>query len=332
MLIIAIALIVCNFMKEDSDEETLVWSNMELGNIIPQPVSNKGKILINTDDMLSVYIYKTSSVEYNEYLERCQSQGFMIDSDKWGNNYSAYDEDGYKLALWYSDSDEELHIGVDAPMEMEVLQWPGSDIANSLPIPKSDIGKIVHETSEELRVYVGRTSIEDYKEYIKNCTVMGFDIDYEKGDKYYRANNAEGYHIELNYQGANVMLIQIDSPKEAWREDEGTSTDQPSTTEVPIDANVPENIELIDGMRPEFKEAMDSYEEFYEEYCDLLKEYYANPMDMSLMTKYYDMLEKVVEVDEKFEAWNEKDMNDAELKYYLEVTNRIAQKMLDVMM
>lgn len=50
---------------------------------------------------------------------------------------------------------------------------------------------------------------------------------------------------------------------------------------------------LVDGMRPDFKEAMDSYE--------------------------------------AFEEWEEDEMNDAELKYYLDVNNRVMQKMLDVM-
>ena len=33
---------------------------------------------------------------------------------------------------------------------------------------------------------------------------------------------------------------------------------------------------------------------------------------------------------EKFEAWEDNKMNDAELKYYLDVNNRVAKKLLDV--
>ena len=56
--------------------------------------------------------------------------------------------------------------------------------------------------------------------------------------------------------------------------------------------------ELVDGMRPEFKEAMDSYEAFYDEYCDFIKKYNDNP---------------------------------SELKYYLDVNNRVMQNLVDVM-
>lgn len=87
---------------------------------------------------------------------------------------------------------------------------------------------------------------------------------------------------------------------------------------------------LIDGMRPEFKEAMDSYEEFYTEYCDFIKKYNENPTDFSLLTQYGEMLKKAGEMDESFKKWDDGKLNDAETKYYLEVTNRISQKLLDI--
>ena len=90
------------------------------------------------------------------------------------------------------------------------------------------------------------------------------------------------------------------------------------------------NEELVDGMRPEFKEAMDSYEAFYDEYCDIMKKYTENPSDMELLTSYADMLTKATEMSEKFEAWEENALNDTELKYYLDVNNRVTKKLLDV--
>lgn len=90
------------------------------------------------------------------------------------------------------------------------------------------------------------------------------------------------------------------------------------------------NKELVDGMRPEFKEAMDSYEAFYDEYCDIMKKYAANPNDMEILNSYTEMMTKTAEMSEKFEAWEDNEMNDAELKYYLEVNNRVTKKLLDV--
>lgn len=89
--------------------------------------------------------------------------------------------------------------------------------------------------------------------------------------------------------------------------------------------------ELVDGMRPEFKEAMDSYEAFYDEYCDFIKKYNDNPSDLKLIAEYADMLSEAADMDEAFEEWDEAEMNDAELKYYLDVNNRVMQNLVDVM-
>ncbi len=90
------------------------------------------------------------------------------------------------------------------------------------------------------------------------------------------------------------------------------------------------NAKLADGMRPEFKDAMDSYEAFYDEYCDILKKYTENPSDMKLLADYTDMLAKAAEMAEKFDDWENADLNSTELKYYLDVNNRVTQKLLDV--
>ena len=88
--------------------------------------------------------------------------------------------------------------------------------------------------------------------------------------------------------------------------------------------------EDADGLRPEFKGAMDTYEAFYDEYCEIMKKFAANPSNAALLAEYMDMVTKALEVDEAFKAWDEKDLSNEELKYYLEVNNRVMQKMIDV--
>ena len=110
-------------------------------------------------------------------------------------------------------------------------------------------------------------------------------------------------------------------PEETEEGDENTNN---SSTEESAEAD------LIDGMRPDFKEAMDSYETFYEEYCDFMEKYNENPSDLSLIMEYTEMLARSTEMSEKFEEWNTDDLNDAEMKYYMEVNNRVAQMLVDV--
>lgn len=84
------------------------------------------------------------------------------------------------------------------------------------------------------------------------------------------------------------------------------------------------------GLRPEFKEAMDSYEAFYAEYCDILKKYMKNPSDFSILGRYTELMGKLSDMDAKFDAWEDEDLNSEELKYYMDVNNRVMKMMLDV--
>lgn len=110
--------------------------------------------------------------------------------------------------------------------------------------------------------------------------------------------------------------------------------EETETTEAPTEALTTEpdaDAELIDGLRPEFKEAMDAYEDFYGEYCDFMVKYNENPTDLTLLAEYGELLEKAAEMDEAFSEWEDEDLNDEELKYYLEVNNRVMQMLVDVM-
>lgn len=85
-----------------------------------------------------------------------------------------------------------------------------------------------------------------------------------------------------------------------------------------------------DEIRPEFKETLDSYEKFFDEYCEFMKKYKESPNDLSLLEDYTEYMEQYSETMEKISELENEDMNDAELKYYIEVTNRIEEKMLDI--
>lgn len=109
----------------------------------------------------------------------------------------------------------------------------------------------------------------------------------------------------------------------------GAPTEAPTT--APTEAPTEPTQLLVDGMRPEFKEAMDAYEAFYDEYCAFMVKYSQNPTDFNLLMQYAGMLTKLGEMDEAFKQWDQEELNNAELKYYLEVNNRVMQKMVDIM-
>lgn len=60
-----------------------------------------------------------------------------------------------------------------------------------------------------------------------------------------------------------------------------------------------------------------------------MKEYSENPTDLTLLAKYSDMLVKAEEMNEAFEEQDEDELNSEELKYYLDVNNRVMKMLVD---
>ena len=69
---------------------------------------------------------------------------------------------------------------------------------------------------------MGDTTREEYEEYVTDCSYYGFDVDYDKGENYYRAYNEDGYYLSLSYEGNNIMLIRIDEPQKGAEAAAGT--------------------------------------------------------------------------------------------------------------
>ena len=85
-------------------------------------------------------------------------------------------------------------------------------------------------------------------------------------------------------------------------------------------------------IRPEVKEFLDAYEACMDEYVEFMQKYLnADPTSMvSMMGDYYSILARYTEFAEKIDAFDESELTNAELAYYLEVTNRVSQKLLRV--
>lgn len=314
-VIIIIVAIVAISMISKNQKEKFSWDEVKLCNRLPEPTSNVGTIISNNSDGLSIYVDKTSADDYEKYIEECKSKGYTIDSERDSDKYSAFDKEGYGLSLNYIS--ETMYIDLEAPTEMETLTWPKSEAASLLPRPKSTVGKVSSDSANECFIYVGQTSMDDYNAYIEKCTERGFTVDYNKGDKFYYADDAEGNHLALNYEGNQVMTIQIRKSDDSTKETTSEKKTEQKSSET--------------GLRPKFKKAMDSYEEFVNEYCDFMKKYKkSDGTDPNLLAEYSDYESKYTDIVKDFEEWDSKKMNTEEAAYYLDVQNRVNKKLLKV--
>lgn len=87
----------------------------------------------------------------------------------------------------------------------------------------------------------------------------------------------------------------------------------------------------IDGVNPELKAFLDSYEKFIDKYVDFMKSYMNDPSNVTkMLTEYTEIMEEYADFIEKVDAYDTKTMSAADASYYIDVTSRCTQKMLEI--
>lgn len=216
-----------------------------------------------------------------------------------------------------------------------VFEWPDTEIAKLVPVPKSNVGKIEWSHDYGFVIYVAEMTQDDYDEYVADCSELGFTAELDEGYSeywdyyYYRANNSEGYHLSLSFgeKGDDVMWIRLDEPDDEVE----TTEDVAELTESEETSSSEETSQVSDSeIRPEFKEALDSYEAFFDEYIEFMKKYSESDDTTSMLADYTSYMSQYADTMSKLSALEGEDMTTAEAAYYLEVTVRINEKLLEV--
>ena len=327
LVIIAALAIIISVTSAVGVGEKIVWSEMVMGELLPEPPNNKGEIHENSAEKLWLDIIKVSESEYNAYLDECREKGFTIDEEAEYSSFEAFNEAGNKLELSYYESSQELSINLDAPMEFSDIAWPGGEAGGLLPVPKSLVGKIENESASGFTAYIANTPIGDFNAYVSACAEKGFDADYTKDDGSYSAENADGWSLTVEYIGFNTMSIKISAPEEAQSAPAGEESEpaEEAADEQSDDSGSQTDID------PDFKAAVDSYEEFMNDYVDFMKKYKeSDGSDLSLLSDYADMMSKYSQYAEDFKELDDGSLTTAEAAYYLEVQSRVSQKLLEI--
>ena len=212
VLVIFVALCILISVIGSHKSEKIVWSDMVMGSMLPEPPSERGEIHENSKNELWVDIYKVSEKQYSDYITACEAKGFNVDAENEDHSFAAYNPNGYKLEL--SCYDEKLKIDLNIPLVMSQIEWPSSKLGELLPVPKSSSGNFSFETDTSFEVYIADTTTEDYKQYVAEVQKAGFTIDYNKTQKEYSAKNVDGYSVTVEYEGFHIMLIRISTPDE----------------------------------------------------------------------------------------------------------------------
>ncbi len=341
VLIVGVVLVLVIVGMIGSRKEKVDWDELLLGSHLPEVKKGSIDLQVNNGDYLTFDIEDVKKSYYTEYKEACIDMGYTIDKEDTGDNYEAFNKDGYKLDLYYSSFDE-IYVHLYAPEEMSEITWNTTGLGEKLPVPTSTYGKVSTDSSSTYRVLLGKTSLDEFNKYVESCQEKGFNIDYNKQEKKYTAKNSEGYSLEVSYEGNNVIDIMIEAPKEESSNNNSEETNNNNTTNNntnnnntsnnnTTNNNTNNNTQMVNGMRKDFKDAMDSYEKFMDEYIAFMKKYNANPSDLSLLTEYTKILDKYNKFVDDFDNWESDDLNTKEAAYYLEVQTRVNKKISEAL-
>lgn len=317
----------CNIVIKDV-EDTVEALNTEYEGLKSE-INTYSKYLSNTDKMEAFYT-KIQDINFSlcmkmyEYsLDYAES---VINSDM--SNDDKYDELEELYDSIYDDAGNKIYDGIyDGILEdmyddfydglldeaydnkeySEYSEW--SDARSDEYEWWSDTRSNVYEDWSDMR-----SDIYEFQLDLRG-EIWSDDIDKALGE-------IEGFRKDIERINKDLSEIEdVDTPDE---EKETLVIE----TEAPEEDKLAED--LVEGMRPEFKKALDSYEDFFDEYCDFMKKFNESPDDLSLIGEYTEYLTQYYETMDKMDKLDNGEMNDAETKYYIEVTTRINQKLIDV--
>lgn len=106
-----------------------------------------------------------------------------------------------------------------------------------------------------------------------------------------------------------------------------------SSAEASSSIHEVDEVEKIEEVDPEFKAALDQYEAFIDGYCDFLEVYLKADTNtqLSMVEDYAEWMSQYAEVMDAVRTLDacRDEMTPAQLSYYVEVTARVSQRMIE---
>ncbi len=229
------------------------WEDLILGEYIPKINEKKIRVSYNSNTSLAIDVNKSSVNEFNNYKQECINMGYNLDVDEYGNSYEAFNKDGYKININFFEYDKEYRVRIEKPDVMNEIKWP-TGLGKLVPQPESNIGIIYTDNSKSLRLKIGNMSFLEYQDYVLKCEEAGFDVDYDKDNKRYKAKNLDGYELIVSYLGGNVIEIYLKATVEEEKEQVEEPKEETNNNKVEESVEEPEKEEV----QPEKEETSNS--------------------------------------------------------------------------
>lgn len=297
------------------------WPTGPLAQMIPS-MDRKCEWVSENKDSLSIRVTdRINKSDYDNYVKECKEWGFTVDVEEDGDDYLAYNSEGYKLSVQYSDYFKQITINLDVPKTNGDLVWPLTGLATKIPNPDKTKGSIAVDSSSQFTAYVGEMDKASYDAYVAKCIEKGFEVDYSKNDKSFNAKNKQGDSLHLEYQGFDTMYISLYAAKE----DNSSSSDSSSSSSSATSSSSSNSSST--NPSADFKKTMDDYEKFMDDYIAFMKKYSSSSNPAGMASDYAKYVSDYTALVEEIDAIDEDSLSAADLKYYTDVTTRVAKKL-----
>ena len=323
-IIVAIFIIAsCNSAcSQQADSTKEDWPTGPLAQMIPS-MDRKCKWVSESKDSLSIDVVdRINKSDYDNYVNKCKEWGYTIEAEGDSDEYEAFNTEGYKLEVDFQDfNKKEIDIHLYAPKANGDLVWPTKGLATKVPNPGKTKGKIVNDSAKQFDAYVGEMDKNAYNAYVEKCIEAGFNIDYDKGDKVFTADNKAGDSLRIQYEGFNTISISIDVAEDASSSSSTSASSASSSSSSSSSSST--------SPSADFKKTMDDYEKFVDSYIAFMKKYNSSSNQASLAADYAKYISDYADLAADIEAIDEDSLSAADLKYYTDVTTRVSKKLID---
>lgn len=203
------------------------WDEVLLKSALPEPSSEYGNLQTNTADDLYLIVKNVSFFDYETYVNECVDKGYTYVIESSASSYTAFNSDGYELKLDYYEYNESFNISLDIRIT-GTIKWSNSKLAALLPVPKSNVGSIVNDYTYGYEVYIGDTTKAEFDAYISECEAREFNLNVQKQDKAFYAENVQGYELIVEYYECDLIYINLDVPEDV-ADEEGLDEESDNT-------------------------------------------------------------------------------------------------------
>ncbi len=92
--------------------------------------------------------------------------------------------------------------------------WPTTGLATLLPEPEFKYGKITKESANEFEIEFYDVEQKDFDSYVDSCKSKGFSVDFEKENDSYKAKDAKGNLLSIEYRDYSndkELVVKVES-------------------------------------------------------------------------------------------------------------------------